>query len=308
MRKTEAPEDLSIEELRRLLVEKRRSARRERLEHFRRTGRVVTLVSDTEDAALENLRSGSDEEPQEEPVEVPPQPRSKGRRVFDAGLLIIEISAVLVLIFLLVSAAKSLSAWNKETISELAMPTLTPTPLIVEVVLPSGHTPPDSPGGAKPNEAEIPEWLRPQVQSMMSNIPIPTAGPEQTLRIMVPAINVEAPVVIGDGWDQLKKGVGQHISSANPGEKGNVVLTAHNDVFGQIFRELDKLKQGDLVILYTSQRSYTYVVTGTSIVAPTQVDVMSSTQQATVTLISCYPYMKDTQRIIVTALLQTGNR
>jgi hypothetical protein len=42
MPRRKAPEDLSVEELRRLLIEKRRGVRRERLEHFRRTGRVVS--------------------------------------------------------------------------------------------------------------------------------------------------------------------------------------------------------------------------------------------------------------------------
>jgi sortase A len=38
---------------------------------------------------------------------------------------------------------------------------------------------------------------------------------------------------------------------------------------------------------------------------PTAVEVMDNTPQATVTLISCYPYLKDTQRIVVIARLQT---
>jgi hypothetical protein len=41
MARRKAPEDLSVEELRRLLVEKRRGSRKERLEHYRRTGRVA---------------------------------------------------------------------------------------------------------------------------------------------------------------------------------------------------------------------------------------------------------------------------
>lgn len=35
------PEDLPVEELRRLLVEKRLGARKDRLEHFRRTGKLM---------------------------------------------------------------------------------------------------------------------------------------------------------------------------------------------------------------------------------------------------------------------------
>jgi sortase A len=115
---------------------------------------------------------------------------------------------------------------------------------------------------------------------------------------------VDAPVVQGDGWEQLKKGVAQHVGTPNPGENGNIVFSAHNDIFGEIFRELDKLQPGDVVILYTSQRQYTYVITGTQIVAPTAVEVMAPTPNATVTLISCYPYLIDNQRIVVSAVLQ----
>ncbi len=46
MPRRKSPEDLSVEELRRMLIEKRRGARRERIEHFRRTGRVVAVAPD----------------------------------------------------------------------------------------------------------------------------------------------------------------------------------------------------------------------------------------------------------------------
>ena len=171
------------------------------------------------------------------------------------------------------------------------------------MVLPSGHTPPNSPEGAQPNEAEIPEHLKPLVQSL-ANLPVPTPGVEQAIRIQIPAIGVDAPVVQGDGWEQLKKGVAQHIGTADPGQTGNVVLSAHNDIFGEIFRHLDKLKPGDEVIVFTNQKQYTYVVDGTQLVEPTAVDVMAPTGSPALTLISCYPYLVDKQRIVVRANLQ----
>jgi sortase A len=115
---------------------------------------------------------------------------------------------------------------------------------------------------------------------------------------------VDAPVVQGDGWEQLKKGVGQHIGSADPGQVGNIVLSAHDDIFGEIFRNLDQLQAGDRVVLYTTQKQYVYVITASQIVAPTQVEVMNPTGEPTVTLISCYPYLVDRQRIVVFAKLQ----
>jgi sortase A len=143
------------------------------------------------------------------------------------------------------------------------------------------------------------------VQSLAS-IPLPTPGPEQATRIQIPAIHVDAPVVQGDGWEQLKKGVGQHAGTGDPGKPGNVVLSAHNDIFGEIFRDLDKLEVGDQVILFTNQRAYTYVVSETLIVEPIDVEVMAPSTDPLVTLISCYPYMVDSQRIVIKAQLQSG--
>jgi sortase A len=40
------------------------------------------------------------------------------------------------------------------------------------------------------------------------------------------------------------------------------------------------------------------------LVDPDQVEVMDPTPNETITLISCYPYLVDTQRIVVKALLQ----
>ncbi len=299
MPRRKAPEELSVEELRRLLIEKRRGARRERLEHFRRTGRVVMTVPDLPEdfasAAVVETPSGG------EPP--PPVRTSSRRRLLDRLLLAVEVLAVLSLVGVLLSGLGMLRELNREVARALHPDTPTPTPLVMAVVLPSGHTPPDAQGNTRPNEAEIPEHLRPMMQAL-AELPIPTPGAEQAIRIQIPAIRIDAPVVQGDGWEQLKKGVGQHVGSANPGQSGNVVLSAHNDVYGELFRDLDKLKPGDQVILYTQQRQYVYVVDRTVIVEPTAVEVMASGGSPTVTLISCYPYLVDKQRIVVFARLQ----
>jgi sortase A len=297
-----SPSDLSEQELRRLLIDKRHDARQKRLERFRRTGRAVSLSPDLPPAALEEWRTLL-------PVdEVDSEPESTGahparRRWYDGVLLSVEILAVLGLVGLMLNWFGLLQSLNQEVVIALRQDTLTPTPLITAIVLPGGHTPPTAPGGAQPNEAEIPEHLRPLVQSI-ADLPLPTPGPAQAMRIQIQAINVDAPVVQGDTWDQLKKGVGQHVGSADPGQAGNLVLSAHDDVFGEIFRNLDRLQPGDQVLLFTAQQQFIYIVTSSQIVAPTQVDLMNPTSVPTLTLISCYPYMVDKQRIVVFAKLQ----
>jgi len=297
MPRRKAPEDMSVEELRRLLIEKRRGARRERLEHFKRTGRVVDVAPD---ALMESVPVV---ETLEETTDQPQVPASKRQRVMDRVLLAVEVLAVVGLVGVLISGFGILRTLNEEVASALIQETFTPTPLVMAVVLPSGHTPPDAQGNTRPNIDEIPAHLQPMVQSL-ANLPVPTPAPDQAIRIQIPAINIDAPVVQGDGWEQLKKGVGQNFGSANPGQTGNVVLSAHNDVYGELFRYLDKLAPGDQVVLYTQQRQYVYVVDRTAIVEPTAVEVMASTGSPTVTLISCYPYLVDKERIVVFARLQ----
>lgn len=301
MPRRKAPEDLSTDELRQLLIEKRRGARQERLEHFRRTGRVIAVPPESSSDSFDKLSSSPVVETPGENIEAetaPPQ-----RRLTDRILLGVEILAVVGLVGVLLSGLGMLRDLNLEVASALNPSTPTPTPLIMAVVLPDGHTPPDAQGNTQPNEAEIPPNLLPIVQSL-ANLPIPTPGPDQALRIEIPALTLDAPVVQGDGWDELKKGVAQHIGSANPGESGNVVLSAHDDVYGELFRNLDKLQPGDQVILYSALKQFVYIVDRTEIVEPTAVEVMASTGAPSVTLISCYPYLVDKQRIVVFARLQ----
>ena len=281
-------------------MDRQRSERQARLDHYRKTGRMLRVAPVPRTPSLETLRTEALPSEEESRTE---RGRPKQRRWVDRLLLAVELVAVAGLLLLLVNGVSLLRNLNQEVAVSLQQPTLTPTAVIMALVLPAGHTPPDSPGGAAPNEAEIPDHLRPLVQSI-PDLPVPTQGPTQGVRIQIPAIRVDAPIVQGDGWEQLKKGVGQHLGTPDPGQNGNVVLSAHNDVFGEIFRDLDQLKPGDEVVLFTSQKTYTYVVEQTRIVEPTQVEVLNQTQEAIVTLISCYPYMVDNQRIVVTASLK----
>jgi sortase A len=121
---------------------------------------------------------------------------------------------------------------------------------------------------------------------------------------VIPSINVDVPVVEGDNDEQLKKGAGHHIGSANPGERGNCFLSGHNDIYGEIFRDLDKVRVGDEIIVYAGQQPYRYQVRAARIVEPDDVSVMYPTSTPVLTLLTCYPYMVDTHRLVVIAELE----
>lgn len=217
-------------------------------------------------------------------------------------LMLAEVAVVLTLVFGVVDWFRTRDIINAASIANMArvLPTPPTAPLISVAFLPGSHTPPTSPGGAQPIDASIPEHLRPLVAAV-TPVPLPTVEPqpENAVRIVIPSIKVDAPVVEGDDWESLKLGVAHHIGSANPGEKSNMVLSAHNDIYGEIFRYLPDMQLEDEIIVYTATRTYRYVVKAKRLIEPTQVEVMDPSRTPIVTLISCYPYLIDTQRIVI---------
>ena len=191
---------------------------------------------------------------------------------------------------------------QRTDLQQIAISTPMPTPLIKAVILPGGHKPPVAGKVPEPGEAgDIPAHLLPAVNAFQPP-PLPTPSDEQALRIQIDTINVDAPVVQGMyDWEQLKRGVAQKIGSAAPGEVGNMALAAHNDIYGEIFRDLDQLSQGDMITVSTYLKSYKYVVRDIQIVEPTEVWVLEPTDFASATLISCYPYRVNTKRIVIFA-------
>lgn len=305
MAKKRASPELSESELRRLLMERRRQDRKRRFQAFQREGEILPLDSERAEPLnrdpLASPRIHADRNLQ---LDAPPSSR---RKWLDRLLLLVETLAVLGLVIVFLGGLNLLNELNTQVASFFeAQPTPSATPILQAVVLPSGHTPPNEAGGARPNEAEIPAHLRPQQQTYTAALNIPTPGPQQARRIQIDALQVNAPIVQGDGWEELKRGVGQHIGTGNPGQSGNMVLSGHNDIFGEVFRNLDQLEPGDEIVIYTDQRPYTYLVTSTMVVEPTFVQVMAPTLDPTLTLISCYPYLVDTQRIVVQASLQSN--
>ncbi len=291
-------EELSVEELERLLLLKKREERAQRLRRLASEGRVVQPVEPTVAPAPAPVQPA---QPQpQEPAK--PETRSPRRldmkRIREQLLLAVEILALVGLLVILAGTFLNLQELNRDVVeaSGSNRPTPTATALIEVRVLPGGHEPPVP--GREPVPAQYQHLVSPEVA-----VPIPTPGPEQPTRIVIPAINVDARVVEGDGWEQLKKGAGHHIGSANPGERGNCVISAHNDIYGEIFRDLHKLELEDEIIVYAGSQPYRYKVVAKRIIEPTQVEVMDPTPDPILTLITCYPYRIDTHRIVVIAAL-----
>jgi sortase A len=259
--------------------------------------------------------AGNAQEDVSEPAATAEPRRESGSRrpiawrwISNTVLLLVEVTAVVALLVVIGAVWLTSRELNQELAqvqraeaAEVALPTPTATPVIGVVVLPGGHRPPVDGRPVDFTEAgHIPGHLLPLINAYVPP-PIPTPGPEQARRIQISAINIDAPIFQGDDQETLKKGVGQHIGTAGPGQIGNMFLSAHNDIYGELFRHLDKLKPGDEFVVSTERQSYTYVVREIKVVEPTDVWIMAPTAHASATLLSCYPYRVNTKRIAVFA-------
>ncbi len=132
--------------------------------------------------------------------------------------------------------------------------------------------------------------------------------------ISIPKINVHAPVVYepsvveANVQKSLERGVVHYGTTANPGERGNSVIFGHssNDWweagdFKFVFVLLDKLAPGDKITVDYQSKRYTYEVTGSRVVEPTEISVLNPTPQPTLTLITCTPPGTAWKRLVVTA-------
>jgi sortase A len=317
-------EELTIEELEEVLRVRKREARLERLRQMGKDAeggtfdplapkpavepQPVPLPTDyrrfQDTGATAQFRAHTlDDEPREEEKSDRQPFRIRWDWLRDKSLLVVELGALVALLIVFIGTWMQMREINKETkeVLQEQLPTLTPTPLIQVALLPGGHVPPDALGRSAPEE--VPAHLRDLVSAITPQ-PVPTRGPEHAIRIQIPSIGVEAPVVEGDDWEALKQGAGHHIGSANPGESNNCVISAHNDIFGEIFRDLPDVDLGDEVFVYTASQVHRYVITQKRIIEPDDVSVMYPTSSPVLTLISCYPYGIDSHRIVVIAELK----
>jgi sortase A len=137
-------------------------------------------------------------------------------------------------------------------------------------------------------------------------------------KLIIPKINVDVPVNYDVGNDYasqmkaMENGVAHFAipgASSHPGQVGNTAIAGHssNDLIDSgsykfIFVQLEKLNVGDTIYANYQSKRYTYVVTKTEVVKPTEVNkLVYPTTKPVLTLITCTPIGTATNRLLVTA-------
>lgn len=121
--------------------------------------------------------------------------------------------------------------------------------------------------------------------------------------IEIPSINIKLPIYFGTDVETLKKGVGMLEGTSIPvgGANTHSVLAAHTGLTNQkLFTDIDKLKDGDVFYLHVFKKDLAYKVDKIEVVHPDQInDLKIIDGKDYVTLLTCYPYGVNTERLLV---------
>lgn len=152
----------------------------------------------------------------------------------------------------------------------------------------------------------------------LSDIDRPPALPIE--RVVAQSIDLDSNVmevgwqqVFQDGvaanvWIVADYAVGWHKNSALPSQGGNIVLSGHHNINGEVFRYIVDLEPGDLVTLYDAQGSHDYVIEDKFIVKdkgePEAVRRANARwigpfNEERLTMVTCWPYTNNTHRVVV---------
>ncbi|MCX7671069.1 MAG: sortase [Anaerolineae bacterium] len=205
----------------------------------------------------------------------------------------------------------------------IAQPTVVPTPIASPTALPSA-TPAPTATAPTANPA-----------------PAGNATPDLPVRIVIPDLKLDAPVVeMGwtivntaagpqSDWVIPKNAAGHHINSAALNENGNIVISGHNNIEGKVFEAIslawdektrvrvdditdrsDILKGRKIVLYNAAGKAFEYTVSdflrlkdaGASQAQRLQnARFMDPTPERRLTLITCWPPWSNTHRLIVIA-------
>lgn len=123
-------------------------------------------------------------------------------------------------------------------------------------------------------------------------------------RIVIPAIGVDMPIIEGRDDSALDRGSWLRPNTAKPGEVGNTVLTAHRFSYlsgGRSFYNLDKLDEGDEIIVHWGGKEYRYTAKQEFVVTPDQIEIEAPTANTQLTLYTCTPLWTSSKRLVVVA-------
>ena len=182
-----------------------------------------------------------------------------------------------------------------------------------------------------PTDTQAPLTPNTQETDLPPTIPQRTGAPP--VQLFIPSLDLNVPVtqvswepIQTNGtwqsvWQTADGSAGHHRNSANPGQVGNMVISGHHNTRGQVFRQVSEIGQpqsgfdigDDIIVVTVDDQRFTYSVVDwirfqeegiTDQEQREHASYLAGTAEATLTLITCWPYESNTHRVIVIAKLQ----
>jgi LPXTG-site transpeptidase (sortase) family protein len=149
---------------------------------------------------------------------------------------------------------------------------------------------------------DVPRLYDLEIPRLGLSAPVVAVSQRQVALGGVRVTQLYVPNAFAVGWSEV---------SAPVGAPGNTVLVGHNNVYGEVFKDLWNLQVGDEIIVRGASGERVYNVSQTSIFE--EKDQSLDTRLANawwvdpvpheqLTLITCWPYFTNTHRVIVVAL------
>ena len=214
---------------------------------------------------------------------------------------------------------------------------------------PTATTAPPSPEPPTPTATSVPPEAAAATASPPVLPTVPTASPvlaSAPVRLVIPDLKLDVPVVemgwrvvqTADGarsdWVIPKNEAGHHINSALLGDEGNVVISGHNNIYGEVFKPVsfawdndtripvnnftdrsDFLNGRTIELFDAAGQEFKYTIAAFYRLKDTGVSAeqriangrfMEPTDQAQVTIITCWPPTSNTHRLVVVAVPATN--
>ena len=144
-------------------------------------------------------------------------------------------------------------------------------------------------------------------------------------RLIIPRLGIHAPIktvenidlklkdwnkIEGKIQDTLRDGVVNFPGTARPGEKGNAFITGHSSYYPifpgrykDVFALLPEIEIGEEIEVWQNQQKFIYRVSDKREISPDNTDVLNTTDDSRLTLMTCTPLGTALRRLIVTAQL-----
>ena len=122
-------------------------------------------------------------------------------------------------------------------------------------------------------------------------------------QLKIASIDADFTIVEGTATDDLQKGPGHYPTTAIPGQGRTVAIAGHRTTYGAPFKRIDAIGIDDQLTVEMPYGVFTYSVSRTRIVEPTDVQIVDDVGRERLVLTACHPLYSAAQRYAVFAEL-----